>query len=771
MLRRYWTLLVLLLAPLLPLGRPIFLGETIGPVEQFAHMAPWNGPEPDKPWDVVQADAVLQFLPWRDMVFRAWRAGEVPLWNRYELAGTPLLASSQSGALYPPHILAGFAHAMLGTPILMALLAWLHLALAGIGTSLLCRRLGGSEGGGLIAGLTFVFSAFLLSWTSLPSVLETVTWIPWALAAVTGLIDGTEVGPKLRSAVGLSLAVGMMVLGGHLQFVAYGAMAIVVLGIGRAIAHRPKTSVKATSAGLGLSLLGLLLGFMLAAPQLLPVLEFSKQSHRRNVATEQGYEDYSRSAIRMWELGGFVYPKLNGDPTAFAEIEGQKLSSYWPQYVRPGANFAESALGLGPLVVCLLMCTRLRAPYWRELSPLIFCGFLALLLALGSALGRVLYFGLPGWSATGSPGRASVVFVLAACVAAGVVASQPLDLRERRRIRYAPVAGFLVLTIACIYFVKFGIAGMQAGLPNLNADTLTTIVSESTRSGIAQAVIAALVTAVAVGLWLRSGRTQLGWLLAPIAITPFLVVPPLIRSGTRSFELKDGGVNRVAVFNEGWNLFSTPKALLPPNLVSLSNVQELGGYDSLLDKDTKTLLDDIDGQGSRRMAGSTPVENGNMVFVTPTADLRKVAEAGVTEVWSERPDLRLGSAPEAVDGSYRYLLAGPGRVSLDSQPLDSQAIHDKFSRFEATARGPGRFVLRDRNMPGWTATVDGKATKLQGSLWRELDLGPGEHKIVMRYSPPGFRNGLLLFGAGLIALVALGLSERERTRQSSRQPI
>ena len=56
-----------------------------------------------------------------------------------------------------------------------------------------------------------------------------------------------------------------------------------------------------------------------------------------------------------------------------------------------------------------------------SLRTLLLAGVVGLLLAVGSPLGALLYFGAPGWSATGSPGRAAVLLVLALCVTAGSV--------------------------------------------------------------------------------------------------------------------------------------------------------------------------------------------------------------------------------------------------------------------------------------------------------------------------------------------------------------
>jgi len=121
-IRKHWPVIFLFLIPLIPLWRAIFLGESIGPFDQIRQMAPWYGPKPSQPWDVLQADGVLQFYGWRDLVFQSWAHGTIPFWNPFELCGTPLLANSQSAPLYPGHILMGLLH--IPTSIAVSLLAW-----------------------------------------------------------------------------------------------------------------------------------------------------------------------------------------------------------------------------------------------------------------------------------------------------------------------------------------------------------------------------------------------------------------------------------------------------------------------------------------------------------------------------------------------------------------------------------------------------------------------------------------------------------------------
>ncbi|MER3462979.1 MAG: hypothetical protein C4342_08445, partial [Armatimonadota bacterium] len=90
---------------LLPTFPFVLQGKTPAPVDHAHRFPPWNQPQPNYRWDILQMDAVLEFLPWRDYMLETERSGEVPLWNPYTFLGVPFLANSQSAPLYPLHLL------------------------------------------------------------------------------------------------------------------------------------------------------------------------------------------------------------------------------------------------------------------------------------------------------------------------------------------------------------------------------------------------------------------------------------------------------------------------------------------------------------------------------------------------------------------------------------------------------------------------------------------------------------------------------------------
>ena len=730
---RWISPLFLFLLPAIPLWRALFLGLTIGPFDQIRQMAPWHGPAPSEPWDVLQADGVLQFFPWRDLVFDAWSKRQLPLWNNYELAGTPLLANSQSAGFYPPHILLGLLHVPTATAIVI--LAWFHLFVAGFGAYALSRTLGASKIGALVAGASFELSPFMLSWTALASVISTVAWIPWMLAAALSLFGKVGEAADRRTVTApflvVALCTGMLILAGHLQFAFYGLFGTVLV-TAVALASRAAGSWKKSFISAGVCAAALVLGLMLAACQLLPVLQYGKLSNRQNTPTEEGYSAYVASAIKPFELANLAEPYALGDPraalegptTGSARTTPSGISTYWPPLLKPGANFAESALTIGPLTLCLLACASWKD---RRLWPIQILGVMALLLCAGTALNRVLYFGIPGWSATGSPGRITALFVLSACVVAGCSLERLIEFNGRRRL--ASIVGGLLLG-----FLLVASAPSLAPAPAQNiAKSLEAIQSVAAAQALPVLLLTSLLAVVGLAPYLKPNWARLRVLLA--------LLPAVLAGASGGLQwittgkpldpvANPAGMQRIAYLNSGWSLLRAAKANMPPNTASLSRIHELGGYDSLVSAETVSMLRAANGEDP------APPTNGNMMFIKK-GDPARLAAAGVSFVDD-------GSGPRAIQGPSRCSLEG-GTATIASEDYSNVVI---------TAHGSGLLTLRDRLLPGWTASVDGAKTPLETGTWRIVNLGtPGDHTVTFTYEPPGLKQGLAVSLAGLVLLL------------------
>ncbi len=721
-------ILFLVLAPLLVLWPAVFQGKTIGPWDNIAPLVSSSALErPPQPWDVLQADAVLQFYPWRDMVFESWHRHELPLWNPYELCGTPLLANSQSAGFYPFHIVIGLLG--IGTSVGITILAWLHLALAGVGTYGLVRRLGGNVGGGVIAGLGFGLSAFMVAWMGLASVITTCCWIPFVFWGIVALFRGE--GKLWRALAGTAAATGMMMLGGHLQFAAYGILGAVILSVGLAVSSQGGLPGKVRCLRLGMVAVGLALGGMISAIQLLPVLQYSKFSHRAGVATSEGYQAYVANALTPRELFNLSDPNGLGNSSEYAKGDAP-ISDYGPVLTKRGANFAESAVTVGPVILILLLY---GLNLWKRHDvPLAFIALatLSLLIALGTPFAALLYFGIPGWSSTGSPARILVLFVLSACVMAGLAYTRARQNPVEYSARSCLVAG----TGALLVYFLINIAVSQK--------SLTTI------------ILVGYYTAVAIVFLLYKSyghKYTAIFFMIPFACN----LVSNARFGSGEVEKMGFGDDRIAVINTSWSIVLPPNATYPPNLLSVERQAEVGGYDSLIHRDTVAMLKELNGGKD-----PAPPENGNMMFVK-SADpetLRKLGEMGVSKVilrnWTKTGEFT----------------AVPGEIQTISIPTQGRAftpgglakiVRDGYDHQTIQALGPGPLIVRDVLMPGWTAWIGGREVPLkENGRWREVDLSEAkDYTVEFKYEAPGLRTGAWLTLVGLLSITGLLILGRE----------
>lgn len=725
--------LILILCPLVALWPGVFAGKYLGPFDAISKMVPaWPTHSTDHAWDILQADGALQFYGWRDLVFEAHRTGVAPSWNPYQLAGTPLLANSQSAGYYPLHVLAGWSGLPTGTAII--LLAWIHLAIAALGVRALARRLGAGEAGAAFGGIVFALSPFAIAWTALPSVMTTCAWIPVSLAALHAVLHRRSV----WSTLGLAATIGMMATGGHLQFLFYGLIALLIGGIAMLFPLD-----RAKGIGAVLALIAVLAGIGAGWCQIGPALAFSKFSHRAGKPTPEGFAAYQASAIRPWELVGVIAPGFLGSPAKSEPAAEEPIPSYWPMQVKPGGNYAESALYLGvPLLLTLLLIRRRADRSWIAPAAI---GVFGLLAALGTPLNALLYYGVPGFSATGSPGRASILVVLGACILGAIAIPRDLSESDPKRPAYR-------------FFALLGLCGIAIVVMNQLGNLTTWIPRASVQVPVARRlvetapmlVISILLAAGAWWCWEKKGWLWLGTafgIAAHIVIAQTQILPfsqPIPAAPRPNLD------RRFAFVNGPWDFFRPVNALNPPNVATTLRMQDIGGYDSLIHREAVGLLREIDGEDP------APPINGNMMFVKPKFDPTALADAGVTEVWSRYLLPQMTSLGEPRGDFVVYPLDGPGIIEGGTiTKLDT-------SGFTVRLESAGPHTIRYLNLPGWTARHQGKAIPIKPGRWIEIDNAqPGE--VRFDYHPPGRSSPIPLYLLSVAGFVSLFVRRESRT--------
>ena len=251
----------------------------------------------------ARSDTYTFFFPVFATLHRSLREGALPLWESGIFGGFPLFAEGQIGALYPPNVLA----ALLLPSALDGFLALrvFHVVVAALGAYALARSLGCSPLGSCVAGLVFGFGSFVVGQQHHANLVAAGVWLPLALACVELALRR----PRWTSHGYLALAgllLGLQALASHVQPVMLGGALLVAYIPARQVAaclsgwrdvpdraERRRTVIGAVLLGGWALVVVPVLGAAIAAAQLLPLHELSRESWRTAGWSYQDAVEYS----------------------------------------------------------------------------------------------------------------------------------------------------------------------------------------------------------------------------------------------------------------------------------------------------------------------------------------------------------------------------------------------------------------------------------------------------------------------------------------------
>lgn len=345
-------------------------------------------------------------VPWRAWAAGEWLAGRIPAWAPEVACGFPLTADGQTGSFYLPTLLL-FALLPVGWALNLSLL--LHHLWAGLGTFGWLRASGTSAPSSLLGAVTVAFSGFMATHALYLGMHNAFAWLPWLLWGIR------------RGSLGLTgLSAAMMLVAGHPQLAAFGLLLGAVVALGNAAVGGWETrDWRGELRTLGVLAVGVALGLLAAAPQLLATLELARFSARDGQLPEALAHVGS---LPPQELVNAAFPYAFGydRPGDVVQTYYHRGDGYWGA----GVNHWEMAFFVGiPMVLLSLVGTR-RAIGWAILAVV------SMLLMLGGP-GWELLRQLPGLGGFRFPVRFAAWFTL--CVA--MLGSTGMD-----RLRRAPPA-------------------------------------------------------------------------------------------------------------------------------------------------------------------------------------------------------------------------------------------------------------------------------------------------------------------------------------------
>ncbi len=261
------------------------------------------GAAPYIPQDLAEADLVDQYEPTRVFSVTEIQQGRFPWWGPFQYGGSPCIWPK-----FSPFLLLEYTTR---SPVI---LAWAQLAsalVAGVGMYVFGRRLLriGFWPAAISAWL-YPLTAFFTLWYG-SCVPFPVCWLPWLFVAV----DAAVRHPGARSVAGLGFVTGLVLVSGDLDVAGQALLGAGLYALWCLYdAYHGVAFVRKLPRPLACLIVGWGLGFMLATPYLLPLLEYARTG-ARIAQRSQGLEE--RPPTGLAALPQVVLPDMYATtPTA-----------------------------------------------------------------------------------------------------------------------------------------------------------------------------------------------------------------------------------------------------------------------------------------------------------------------------------------------------------------------------------------------------------------------------------------------------------------------
>lgn len=364
----------------------------------------------------ILSDVFSVSYPVRTVVTKALKQGYLPLWNPYSFSGAPLLATWQSGALYPFSLfmlilgdLPGWTTSIILQPLLSLLFTYFFL-----------REINLSKKASVFGSITFAFSGFMMIFLENNSSAQTGIWLPLMLL----LIEKYLKGGKTIWLFGLPFATFFLFTAGSFQIISYSLAISAAYSLTRA--NNLKKSFFAFTVKI---FFFILLGIGLSCVQLIPTLELFNNSIRQY---DENIKQYNYGLIPVKNLLTFIAPDFFGNPTTYNGWSGL--------YHEQSGYFGIISL---PLIIIVLVKKR---NFFIAFFGTVF--IVSLVAVFDTFLGKAIYsLKIPLFS-TSYASRALYVIDFSAAI----LAAFGLDSLKLYKKSILKTGLIILLTIICIVF-------------------------------------------------------------------------------------------------------------------------------------------------------------------------------------------------------------------------------------------------------------------------------------------------------------------------------
>lgn len=484
-------------------------------------------------------DPVRQQYVWKYLSIIQERQLQLPLWNPYEMAGTPLLANFQSSPFYPLNPILFIPPFSISWSFFIAL----QPLLAGIFLFLFLKNLKLNTWACLVGSITWMFSGFFIAWMEWGVILHTILWLPLILLA----IDKGFIAKNLKWKLIFIGSLSSSFLGGHLQIFFY------VLIFSFVYFFTKLSYVKEKGKIFGSFIFDSVLVLLITFFQWFPTLQFILRSNR---FSDQSYTQPGWF-IPWQNLLQFISPDFFGNPATL------NYYGIW--------NYAEFVgyVGVLPLIFALyaLFIRRDKKTFFFSISLIV-----SLVFALPTGISSIPFIlGIPFLS-TAQPTRLLSV----SCFSLAVLTALGFDYFLQKRFKiWIPLSVLGVILAVCWITVSLNTFGIKpqdilVSKSNLKLPTILFFVSTLVLLSF-QLYKKKKTTNLFVLLFIAIILFDLfrfGWKFTPFTKSEYLFP----NTQVLEFLQKQKGVFRIA---------TTDSRILPPNFSAMYGLESIEGYDPL----------------------------------------------------------------------------------------------------------------------------------------------------------------------------------------------
>ena len=712
------------------------------------------------------SDAFSLFFPWKYLAIDLLRQGIPPLWNKYALAGTPLLASYHTAAFFPGNLLLLFPKYFGWGMFIFA-----STLTSALGFCLFIKQHVTSKAAIFAGSVIFALSGLMTTWVEFGTSVWAMSFVPILFHCLDQFLVKNRTGYLTI----FSLSLTSQILAGNVQVDIYSVLLVASYVIILRISQ-PKTVSYKKLIIAGLSAL---IGIGMASFQLLPTMEYFSSSIR---SAENFVQNFNYGLINLNEMIRVWAADFLGNPVTqnyFGRLDYHEMSPFlgtltlpliFPLMLRRFRASPISAYFLSVFIFSVLMVISnpLTRFVFSQPLPLLTYSYASRLLFVTSfSAAALMSLGLEQLSKHQKYlvwVRNFSLILLFVTIGAIVISENKAHQLVSMRNSLLPViflsflivsSFFKIINRQVLIFMLVGIIAFDLGRyfnkhnpfvpPNIifpDTPIITYLKSQNEPGRIAR---------------------EMGPLFPPNSWVQYHLEsiegydPLQLLDYSRFFRViaKDKYNDEVGRFSQIINKASAP-------YLDALNVRYFLAVSPKTDEKASALTSQLISQGFLKA-----FEDGSVViYQNPNALKRAYFIHKLIFVADKSEMGRILDGPEFDPTSQAIIIGEPFDISNTKTEVLSMSHGDNEVGIGVKADGESFLVLADTYDSGWKSYINGQISKVyqvNGAL-RGVRVPAGDSRVVFKYEPDSFKNGILISFSSLMLLliVQIGLHLTKR---------